>query len=373
MSKFDFSALKIKQVNNELYITVMKAVDLLRYAKIDYWDENNPQGYQRPLSERRIAKAVNYLLFEDKIFPTTIVVNIRGKVDFFPVHKIGDFGEYGLLRIPEKSLPFWIIDGQHRIMAIALAARENPIYENYPIPVTLLVLPTKYDEMRIFYVINSRQKSVPTSLAQRHLKLAISKMGVEEIKRYEVKRKVMAALSLFIVDILREDFESPWYKKILLPNEKRRATHVISQTSFADSIGILLSKLPQEDFDLSKIDESSKKIALLLKNYWNALKEIFPDAFELAEDYTIQKTIGCYVFHIIFPNIYTLCKKKNDFSKEAMKNFLMEMFKNFSKTTGIIINSNFWNKWIGNPLATGSGMKNVKKLAGLFIDSIPLL
>jgi len=362
---------KIKQADVDLYLTVMRASDLLRYAQIDRWDESNPLGYQRPLLERRVAKAVDYLLFEDKIFPTSVLVNIRRKVDFFPINEIGRVGEYGILRIPENSLPFWIVDGQHRLMAIALAAREKPEYENYPVAVTILSLPDRYSEMRIFYVVNSRQKSVPTALAQRHLKLTVFEKGLDEIRRFETKRRVMAAIATYIVDYLRNDPESPWFKRILLPNEQRRG-HLISQTSFADSIGIMLMKLPPEDFDTNKLDESLIKTALLLKDYWNSLKDLFPEAFEIPEDYTIQKTVGCYVFHLLFPHVYLLLKRIKDFSKDSIKKILAKTFENFTKATGIEMDSEFWNRWTGDPLATGTGMKTVRKLANLLIDSIPL-
>jgi DGQHR domain-containing protein len=368
--KFNLDALRIRQVDVDLYITVMRAIDLLNYAKIDHWDETNPLGYQRPLLERCVAKAANYLLFEDKIFPTSILVNVRKKVDFFPINKIGKIGEYGILRIPKSSLPFWIIDGQHRLMAIALAAREKPEYENYPIPVTILSLPDRYSEMRIFYIVNSRQKSVPTALAQRHLKLSVSVKGLDEIRKYEAKRKVMAAVATSIVDNLRNSPDSPWYRKVLLPNERKKG-HLISQTSFADSIGILLMKLPAEDFDINKLDECLVKITSLLKDYWDSLRDLFSEAFEMPEDYTIQKTVGCYVFHLLFPHIYLLLKKSGDFSKNKMKMILMKTFENFTKATGVEINSEFWNKWTGNPLATGTGMKTVRKLVNLLIDSIP--
>ena len=367
---FNLNAFKIKQADVDLYITVMRAVDLLRYAQIDRCDETNPLGYQRPLLERRVAKAVNYLLFEDKIFPTSVLVNIRKRIDFFPVNKVEGIGEFGILRVPEDSLPFWIIDGQHRLMAIAAAARERSEYENYPVPITILSLPDRYDEMRIFYVVNSRQKSVPTALAQRHLRLSVYRKGLDEIRRYETKRKVMAAIATSIVDQLRNDPASPWYGKVLLPNEHRRG-HLISQTSFADSIGILLTKLPDEDFDITKLDECLTKVTLLLKDYWCSLRELFPEAFEIPEDYTIQKTVGVYVFHLLFPHIYLLLKRSGDFSKDNMKRILTKTFENFTKATGVKIDSEFWNKWTGDPLATGSGMKTVRKLANLFIESLP--
>ena len=372
MFLLNLHAFRINQMDTEMYVTVMKATELLRYAKIDQWSEDNPRGYQRPLLERRIAQALSYLYFEDKIFPSSILVNVRGNVEFTPACAVGGIGEYGILRIPGSSLPLWIVDGQHRVMAIAVAAKENPKYASYPIPVSLLTVSDRYDEMRMFYIVNSRQKRISTGLAQRHLRQTISKVGVEEVKKYETKRKVMAALSVTIVDTLRCDPLSPWYEKVILPHEKKKSNHIISQTSLADSIGLLLGKLPPEEFDLNKIEESAERAGQLLINYWNALEEIFPEAFQIPEDYTIQKTIGCYVFHKVFSSIYRLCKESNDFSKEGMKSFLLEMFNDLSKSTGLVVDSEFWNRWAGDPLATGTGMKTVNKLANLLIDSLPL-
>jgi len=373
MFLLNLHAFRINQMEAEMYVTVMKATELLRYAKIDQWSEDNPWGYQRPLLERRVSQALNYLYFEDKVFPSSILVNVRGNVEFTPACVVGGIGEYGILRIPASSLPLWIVDGQHRLMAIAVAAKENPKYTSYPIAVSLLTLSDRHDEMRMFYVVNSRQKRISTGLAQRHLRQTISKIGVEEVKRYEAKRKVMAALSVTIVDKLRSDLQSPWYEKVILPHEmKRKSNHIISQTSLADSIGLLLGKLPPDEFDLKEIEGSAKRMGQLLINYWSALKEIFPEAFQIPEDYTIQKTIGCYVFHKVFPHVYTLCKESNDFSKETMKSFLSEMFNAFLESTGLVVDSEFWNRWAGDPLATGTGMKTVNKLANLFIDSLPL-
>jgi hypothetical protein len=55
-----------------------------------------------------------------------------------------------------------------------------------------------------------------------------------------------------------------------------------------------------------------------------------------------------------------------------MKSFLLEMFNDLSKSTGLVVDSEFWNRWAGDPLATGTGMKTVNKLANLLIDSLPL-
>jgi DGQHR domain-containing protein len=348
----------------------MKAFDLLQYGTIDYWHEKNKAGYQRPLQETRVIKATRYLLDEEGVFPTSILINIRGEVEFFPSCSINGFGELGVLVIPDKSLPLRIIDGQHRIMAVRLAAREDTEFENYALPVSILTLDDRYEEMRQFYIVNSRQKSVPTSLAQRHLIQAILRKGEWEVLPFETRKKVLAAEAVPIVDILRTDPNSPWFGKVFLPDERKQPYHIMSQTSLADSIGHILKELTKEE--RNELRENPMPLASLLIDYWNSLKEIFPEAFETPSDFTLQKTNGCYIFHLIFPQIIALCEEANDFSKEKMKCLLTKMFETFRLKEQIpAIRSDFWHRTKGHPLAIGTGMKSIRDLASKFLDSLP--
>lgn len=363
------NALKIKQRDVDLFVTVMRASDLLRYCSIDWWSEDNPRGYQRPLTASRVAKAAKYLLYEDGLFPTSILVNIRGKAEFVPASPINGFGELGILSIPYTSLPLQIIDGQHRLMAARLAARENPKLGNYSLPISILVCENRFDEMRMFYIVNKRRKSVPTSLAQRHLHRTISEKGEETVSPFESKKAVLAARAIPIVDILRTHPRSPWYERVQLPSERKRVEHIITQTSFADSIGYALKELSRDEQD--DIWEHPQPFALALMNYWIALSEIYAEAFATPREYTIQKTSGCYVFHLVFPHIYELCRKANDFSESKMKLLLTEMLERFGEQEDIdATRSEFWNRKTGHPLAIGPGMKMIRELVNRFVDSL---
>jgi len=358
---------KIRQNRVELYITTMKAFDLMKYGTIDYWHEKNQTGYQRPLQERRIIKATRYLLDEEGIFPTSILVNVRGRVEFNPSCSVNGFGELGVLTIPDKSLPLLIIDGQHRIMAIKVAAREDLQFENYAVPVSILTLDDSFDEMRQFYVVNSRQKSVPTGLAQRQLSQTILERGEWEVLPFESTKKVMAAEAVPIVDILRTNPQSPWFGKVFLPDEKKQPHHIMSQTSLADSVGQILKVLTKEE--RNELREDPTPLASLLIDYWSALKEIFPHAFTNPSEYTLQKTNGCYVFHLIFPSVIAFCEDENNLSKEKMKQLLTDMLENFATNegwTGIL--GDFWHGTKGHPLAMGTGMKSIKELAKKFLN-----
>jgi hypothetical protein len=70
----------------DLYTCVFRAGDLVEIINVDRWTPDNNRGYQRFPSERRLGmargSAVRYLVKEYGWFPTSIVINVRGKVKF---------------------------------------------------------------------------------------------------------------------------------------------------------------------------------------------------------------------------------------------------------------------------------------------------
>ena len=364
---FRLHVLKISQANVDLYITVMNASDLWKFSKVDSWSESYNGGYQRPLHQNRINKAARYLLDEDGLFPTSILVNIRGEVNYYPSNKISSIAEFGILEVPDSSLPFWIIDGQHRLAALFAASRENEKFDNYAVPVSIFNFAFRYDEMRQFYIVNDRQKRIKTDLAQRHLFSTLSKEGESKLLEFEPKDKILTAESTRVVDFLRLHPDSPWHYMIQIPSQSKRGDNISTQTSMAKSIGYILRTFSPEQ--RKKIMEEPKVLGLHLINYWNALKEICPEAFRSPKDYKLQKTFGCYVFHMIFPYIYERCEEYDDFSVDFMKETLLEMLIDFGERNDADATvSAFWHSRDGHYLTRGSGMKVIRHLAKQFME-----
>jgi DGQHR domain-containing protein len=367
------NAFKIIQNKIDIYITIMKASDLKENCEIDWWTERKENGYQRPLDQNRLSKALKYLIHEEGLYPTSILANIRGFVDYSPAFSIDENNSYGVLKIPEDSLPIWIIDGQHRLYSIYLASRENMQFENYTLPITLLNLKNKYEEMRQFYIINSRQKKVRTDLAQRHLfkSLDINQLNITE---FESRDKILAAKALPLVDFLRLHPESVWYNKIQIPSElKKIKSQIISQTSMANSLVFLLKNLTNDEVE--EICENPKNIGILLVKYWNVLKDIYKQAFEDPNEYTIQKTTGCYVFNMLFYNIYQNCIQNQNCSFEYIKIIVQNALKIAEKEEKVpFTSSTFWNVKTGHYFASSSGMKNIRglylKLSQVFDEEV---
>ena len=163
----------IEEVETPIYVTALPLEVLNTKCTIDRRTPDDPEGYQRNPDERRMAKEmVRYLTGEIGAYPTSTLVNIRDgdKVKFTPESETNGI-EIGKLIVPE-DVKFYLIDGQHRIESLkrAMSLLEK-ISDNwakkikkYPLPVSILVTDRRL-EMVHFYVVNSRQKSVPTDLA----------------------------------------------------------------------------------------------------------------------------------------------------------------------------------------------------------------
>ncbi|HKZ93759.1 MAG TPA: DGQHR domain-containing protein [Candidatus Bathyarchaeia archaeon] len=359
------NAFKIQQRGLPMYITTMKAGDLLASYKIDRWGEDNPKGYQRALVPLRVRKAMNYLLKEEGVFPTSILVNVRGKMEFRPKKSIDSFAEFGELALSPESLPFSIVDGQHRLEGLKEAREEDPKFDDYPVPVTIVNLPDVYTEMRQFYIINTRQKGVSTDLVQRHLYEMSEKMGKPTLLMLEGEKAVLTAEAIPVVDIIRNDPRSPWYNKVQLPSEKKQENHIIKQRPLTDSITYILKSRP------SFRRKNPKELANDIANYWNALKEIFPEAFEDPKEFTIQRTPGAYSLHMIYSHVYDLCEQAGNCTQEKMKQILEKMFKNVAEAMPVDqLDSAFWHKKEGHPLVIATSMKTMKALAEYFNQAL---
>ena len=156
-----------------IYLTALPVKFLALRADIDRWTKTNREGYQRPPLESRLrptgrASIIRYLLKEAGILPTSVLLNIRCKLKFREEGKITDEISFGKLIIPDNE-KLWIVDGQHRLEALKRATSLRPEFAEYPVPVTIMDLDNRFEEMLLFYIVNSRQKRIPTDIAYRHL------------------------------------------------------------------------------------------------------------------------------------------------------------------------------------------------------------
>ncbi len=302
--------------NVEIYVCVFRAGDLVHLCEIDRRTPDNPGGYQRQPSERRLSmlrgSALRYLVRELGCFPTSILLNVRGEVVF---HEERDLGWYSLGVLEPVGEEFWIIDGQHRVEALKRAIARNRDFEDYPVIASVLRLPDRFDEMLLFYIVNRRQRGVSTDLVYRHLQRMLLQKGEEWLLDLEGLPGLKKGYAIEVIDVLNQEPVSPWFGRIREVGEQANPNHLVRDRDFMSSV---LAILEQGYFKNMPIVE----IAHYLIDYWNALYNLYPECFAEPRSYSLLIKPGMPALNLLFPDVYGMALRGGDVSEEAMFNVL---------------------------------------------------
>lgn len=318
----------VRQGSLRLYATSLQVRDLKRpnfYAinKLDP-DDAGP-GYQRLLNEGRAKRLADYLLDgqseKDAFLPTSIFLATNKSIPFdtstntitFDVDQIG---------------PFNVVDGQHRIAGLVLAAEKNPDLLEFEIPVNIAVSLDEIGQMCHFLIVNTTQKSVDKAVEQQIVARLSKMVGLEKtptmprwIRRQVEKGEDARALS--VANYLNTDAGSPWRGKIRMANDDEADGATINQKSFITS---LKKHIFSANNPLSNPVWDSNR-PMILSNYWKAVMELLVDE-ESNVPSVIYKTNGVELFHTVSPTIFTHLATKNDFKKDTIKALLKHGFEN---------------------------------------------
>ncbi len=364
MSGLKIDAFKLQQSGNrgaaDIFVTILRAGDLVHMCKIDRRTPSNIGGYQRLPSERRLSmirgSAVRYLVRELGYFPTSILLNVRGEITFTEI-KTQSWYSYGLL--DTQSDEFWVIDGQHRIEALKRAIARNRDFEEYPVIASILRLSDRFDEMLLFYIVNRRQKGVKTDLVYRHLQRMLLQKGEEWLLDLEGKRGLTQGYAIEIVDILNKDPVSPWYGRIREVGESKHMDHVINDSDMMSTITDILNERYFKNMPI-------KNIAYLLIDYWNALYNIYPECFTEPKDYTLLQKPGMPALNRLFIDVYGIALQGGEVSEESMYNILTRLLSETSEHPvpefRQSIEPDFWSIESGPVYGVSTSHQNIQDL-----------
>jgi DGQHR domain-containing protein len=320
--------LKIKQWGygkgaepTDIYVTTMTLKELSK-TDLDRWTRKNKRGYQRPPKEARFGTGrgsiVKYLLDELGAFPTSILINVRGDLSFHTVKKIDDNMEFGDVEIPDSEVPI-VIDGQHRIEALKRAMMQKPEIENYPLPISIMNLKDKFQEMVHFFIVNSRQQKIPTDLVFRQLQVFSEQamLGEKDWLKEVIlgPKERRAALASFIVDELEEDDDSPFHNAIQYVGEEREDHHLLRDYQLSRFISTILKEKALAGLSPEKFGE-------LYSQYWSAIKELYPESFAKPREYRLLKSSGIATYTYLFPTIFAYSASEGKIGKAQFKNYL---------------------------------------------------
>lgn len=331
----------IKQGNLTLYATSLKVADFMQsgFYSIERLDpENaNEKGYQRLLNKSRAKKIADYILggqdTRDVFLPTSIFMATDKDIKFNPSNNTIeiDISEIG---------SFNIVDGQHRIEGLKLAAQKDDRVLEFEIPVNIAVNLSEIEQMCHFLIVNTTQKSVEEGVAQRIRARLSSCINIEEtpflpkwIKSSVEKSEDAKALQY--IDFLNSQSDGPWHNKIKMANTETK-DGIINQKSFVKAIKkfILVADNP---LLISLNDDKQHKI---FNNYWSAIVDIIG-----ADDKSVLfKYNGVWLFSMFASPFFTKMLNESDFKIPTMKKLLQHTFDNAEGPAAGVGHADFWVK-----------------------------
>jgi DGQHR domain-containing protein len=158
----------VRQGNLKLFTTSLRVRDLVSdgFYSVETLDPTNPgdKGYQRLLNEARARRLADYVLngldAQDSFLPTSVFLATAAPLDF-------DEETSTLTIDPAITGSFSVVDGQHRLEGLRLAAQRDDRTLDFELPVNIAVELPHLHQMCHFLIVNSTQKSVDKSVEQR--------------------------------------------------------------------------------------------------------------------------------------------------------------------------------------------------------------
>lgn len=320
MEELRLPAVKVRQGNLTLYATAIKVKYLVQdgFYSVETLDPSGPSdsGYQRVLNQARAKRLADYIMkgmdHEDAFLPTSV---------FLATDKTLHFGEDGTIRFDINTTgPFSVVDGQHRLEGLKMAAMKDSRVLEFEVPVNIAVSLPKIHQMCHFLIVNTTQKSVDESVAQQinaRLTEASHVENMPSLPRWilNIVEKGEVNKALKLVTFLNNEDNSPWRGKVRMANDSSRG-RTINQKTFVKAIVkyVLTANNPIES--IGEFDKQ-KKIFL---NYWRAIADIIDEDNE--NTLVLYKYNGVELFCRFSVPFFTKLAMDSDFTVDAMKKLL---------------------------------------------------
>ncbi|MBA3753471.1 MAG: DGQHR domain-containing protein [Nitrospira sp.] len=361
-------AVRAVQNGQEVFFAAIPATTYTKLnVQVEHFDSSKDladegQGYQRTPENNRGRKFGRYLEEPDAISPTAILLNDRaGDVTYDP--------RTHTLSIDDAS-PLFNYDGQHRGLGYKYRVEADPSFGTFPIPVVITKGMSKLKEMTQFRVINTTAKSMATMLVNAILARMQSVQGDGAIDKTAHKSTV----GYKVTESLNGDAHSPWYDLIIMANEKawtkkevtddpmREHTRVVKASSFVDALK------PIYDYMLSMtigddLDTRTGKIAIVVNEFWSAIKEMMPEAFAKPADYALFYSGGIGPLHLVLRDL--LIKMH-----VGRRSFVKSEFIVMMNGSSLLRDPSFWHSANSEGARIYSGKANWGDLAKRIIEDM---
>lgn len=347
-------AAKVQQGNLLLFATSIKVSVLVNagFYSVETLDPENPNdtGYQRLLNLARAKKLADYIVkgqdSKDAFLPTSVLLATDKSLPY-------DEQTNRIVINTSEIGPFSVVDGQHRLEGLKLAAQKDDRVLDFEVPVNIAVNLPRIAQMCHFLIVNTTQRSVDKSVEQRIIARLTEALDVEDlpslpkwitniVERGEVDKAVKYA------DYLNETPESPWKGKIRMANEDGDGA-TVNQRSFVKAI---VKYLMTSNNPLSAWNDFEKEKKVFL-NYWKAIAEVLDD-----ENATVlYKYNGVELFCKFSIPFFSKLMEKGRFTVPVMAEMLRKCFDNVEGEYAGVGHPEWWHKG-GNSSFLNAGAIN---------------
>ncbi|MGE0774403.1 MAG: DGQHR domain-containing protein [Sphingomonadaceae bacterium] len=174
-------ASRVRQGSLTLYTTSVKVADLIRpgFYSVETLDpdSDDDKGFQRLLNKARAKKLADYILRgqddQDAFLPTSVFLATDKEIQFDEMDN--------KLSIDLKNGAFSVVDGQHRLEGLKMAAEKDERVLDFEVPVNIAANLPKIAQMCHFLIVNTTQKSVDKSVEQRIMARLTEALDIEDI------------------------------------------------------------------------------------------------------------------------------------------------------------------------------------------------
>jgi len=339
----------ICQGNLILYATSLKVSDLLipNFYSIDRLDPENANegGYQRILNKGRAKKLSDYIVSgqdtKDAFLPTSIFMATDKEIRFNQSNNT-------ITIEVDDICPFNIVDGQHRVEGLKMAAEEDERVKDFEIPVNIATSLSEIEQMCHFLIVNTTQRSVEEGIAQRIRARLTKAMDVDDtpnLPKWILKsvQKGEDEKALLFIDCLNNNKDSPWKDKIRMANEES-SDGSINQKSFVKAIKRFILV---DDNPIAKIDTDKQHKIFL--NYWIAISHIIGTD----EPTVLYKYNGVDLFCQFYIPFIKKMVDMPDYKVNTMETLLSSVFDNVEGGAIGVGHTDFWIK-----AGTASGLNS---------------
>ena len=342
MTLFSRSAVEIKQGNLTLYLTYVTPRDLFseNFYTVEKLEPRTQEGFQRILDERRARRLSRHLTEANEQgyahLPTTVFLATEKSLAFD--------NETGTLKFEKEQVcPFSVVDGQHRIEGLRGAIEKERELANFKLPVTIAMELDDTHQMYHFFIVNTTQVPVDTSLRQQITKRFTDMQGVDELPYtpHWLQREVSMgrdARSIRMVEYLNDSPDSPLYERVQMANEPNKPNKIKQYAIvnlFKSEVFIASNPLAAQETD-------PNRQAKIMLNYFRTVDTLFVAGRE-RNNTIVYKNNGLFFFlsvsKWIFNVIYSSTK---DFTVGSIEGVIKTALDELDDTYQDLADPNWW-------------------------------